>query len=129
MADRIRAWDDYFIPGALLGNKFGSTDAKELQQREEFAAHIRIVELAARPLVGSFNYAHLKAIHRRWNKRVRVVCTSFSRHEGVLAGVPRKLAARKNAAAELVKVVGDRESPQAVASAYLVHGDLIADVW
>lgn len=64
MAQRIRAWGDYFIPGTtVLSNKFNETDPTRLQAKEEAAAHIRAVELAAQPIAGNFDYDHMKAIH------------------------------------------------------------------
>jgi len=67
-----RSWDDYFIPGThVLRNKFtspdkpyGETDPEALRALEEGASAIRIIELAARPIHGRFDYAHMKAIHR-----------------------------------------------------------------
>lgn len=62
---RIRSWDDYFIPGTrVLRNKFNETDPVKLTAREEAAAKIRLVGLARTPILGNFDYAHMKAIHR-----------------------------------------------------------------
>jgi len=62
----FRAWDDYFIPGTtVLRNKFGAVDAADLAAKEEFAAQVRLVELAADPVRGRFDYDHMKEIHRR----------------------------------------------------------------
>ena len=68
----FRTWDDYFIPGtSVLRNKFtgpgtpcGETDPVRLRSLEEFHARSRLIELAARPIEGCFDYAHMKAIHR-----------------------------------------------------------------
>ena len=65
MATRFRAWDDYYIPGTtVLRNKFNERDAAILSIREEFAARVRLVELAKTPVEGRFDYDHMKAIHR-----------------------------------------------------------------
>ena len=66
MPARFRAWDDYFIPGTtVLRNKFNEQDAATLQLKEEQAARLRLIELAANPVAGDFDYAHMKAIHGR----------------------------------------------------------------
>lgn len=66
MATTFRSWDDYFIPGTdVLRNKWNETDVARLRAKEEFAAQARLVELAADPVVGEFDYAHMKEIHRR----------------------------------------------------------------
>lgn len=66
MPTTFRAWDDYFIPGTtVLRNKLGATDAADLAAREEFAAQVRLVELAEDPVRGGFDYDHMKEIHRR----------------------------------------------------------------
>ncbi|WP_431031224.1 Fic/DOC family protein [Plantibacter sp. RU18] len=66
MLARFRAWDDYFIPGTtVLRNKFNERDATTLQLKEEQAARLRLIELAANPVAGDFDYAHMKAIHGR----------------------------------------------------------------
>lgn len=67
----FRTWDDYFIPGtSVLRNKLGGpgqphgeTDPAKLQQIEEAATAVRIGELRANPVVGRFDYDHMKAIH------------------------------------------------------------------
>ena len=69
---QFRSWDDYYIPGTtVLRNKlvsaaepYGTTDAEKLRRFEERAAHIRMGELHQRPIVGKFDYEHLKAIHK-----------------------------------------------------------------
>lgn len=66
MAATVRSWDDYFIPGTdVLRNKWNETDGARLRVKEEFAAQARLVELAAEPVAGEFDYAHMKEIHRR----------------------------------------------------------------
>lgn len=65
MATKFRAWDDYFIPGTtVLRNKFNETDPARLSAKEEFAAQVRLVELANDPVPPTFDYNHMKAIHR-----------------------------------------------------------------
>ncbi len=65
MAWKFRAWDDYFIPGTtVLRNKFNEVDAAKLSAKEEFAASTRLDELADRPIPPTFDYDHMKAIHR-----------------------------------------------------------------
>lgn len=65
MATRFRAWDDYYIPGTtVLRNKFNETDAAKLGAKEELAAAARLLQLAAKPIQGRFDYDHMKAIHR-----------------------------------------------------------------
>lgn len=66
MARGIRTWDDYFIPGtSVLRNLANLTDARQLQQYEEAQALVRLAELYRDPVIGRFDYAHMKAIHRR----------------------------------------------------------------
>lgn len=66
MATTFRSWDDYFIPGTdVLRNKWNESDPAKLRLKEEFAAQVRLVELAAQPVEGNFDYAHMKEIHRR----------------------------------------------------------------
>lgn len=70
-ATTFRTWDDYFIPGtSVLRNKFtapgkpyGETDPDKLRALEEAFAHSRIQEVAEHPIVGRFDYDHMKAIH------------------------------------------------------------------
>ena len=72
MSSSPRAWDDYFIPGTSVlrnrfvatGHPFGITDAAELARREEQATAMRLAELTVQPIVGGFDYDHMKAIHR-----------------------------------------------------------------
>lgn len=66
MPTTFRAWDDYFIPGTtVLRNRLGATTAQDLAVREEFAASLRLAELAEDPVQGRFDYDHMKEIHRR----------------------------------------------------------------
>jgi cell filamentation protein len=70
-APRLRAWDDYFIPGTLVlrnkftapGKPYGEPDADALRTMEERATLIRTLELFASRIHGRFDYDHLKAIH------------------------------------------------------------------
>lgn len=88
----FRTWDDYFIPGtSVLRNKFtapglpfGESDPVRFRELEEGAAAIRLVELAAHPISGRFDYDHMKAIHRyifqdvyEWAGQERVAPASF----------------------------------------------------
>ena len=66
-----RAWDDYFIPGtSVLRNKFagagqpyGESNPEKLTVLEEQFTRIRLAELRTNPIVGGFDYDHMKAIH------------------------------------------------------------------
>lgn len=90
MATKFRAWDDYFIPGTtVLRNKFNETDPAQLSAKEELAAQIRLVELAADPVSATFDYDHMKAIHRHifqdvyeWAGEERVGPVGFMSKEG-----------------------------------------------
>lgn len=65
MATKFRAWDDYFIPGtSVLRNRLGEKNPERLSAKEEYAASARLDELAANPILGKFDYDHMKAIHR-----------------------------------------------------------------
>lgn len=69
---QLRTWEDYLIPGThVLRNKligpgrpFGEPSASRLQMLEEALTSIRLAELRTDPIPGSFDYAHMKAIHR-----------------------------------------------------------------
>lgn len=93
----FRTWDDYFIPGtSVLRNMFtgpgkphGEPDADKLRAMEEAFAHTRLQELREHPIVGQFDYAHMKAIHRHifqdvyeWAGQERVGPTSFMTKDG-----------------------------------------------
>jgi cell filamentation protein len=90
VATKFRAWDDYFIPGtSVLRNKFDETDAAQLSAKEELAAQVRLVELAADPIPGRFDYDHMKAIHRHvfqdvyeWAGEERVGPVGFMSKDG-----------------------------------------------
>ena len=54
----IRSWGDYFYPGTtVLRNRFGETDAERLRQKEDFATHVRLAELASQPIRGEFDWS------------------------------------------------------------------------
>lgn len=60
--------DPYTVPGRIpgtrvLGNKYGILDAEVLKQFEYEQTALRIAELRERPIRGSFDLDHLKAIH------------------------------------------------------------------
>lgn len=65
------SWDDYFIPGTfVLRNKFtgpgkpyGEPDGSVLMILEEAATALRLRELFEDPVVGRFDYDHMKAVH------------------------------------------------------------------
>lgn len=50
---------------AVLPNKLGITDPEVLKTAETEICHIRTVELAVKPVGGSFDFAHLQRIHER----------------------------------------------------------------
>lgn len=67
------SWDEYFIPGTqVLRNKFtgggelpyGVDSERALQALEEHRATLRLIELRDNPILGLFDYDHMKAIHR-----------------------------------------------------------------
>ncbi|MES2093196.1 MAG: Fic family protein [Actinomycetota bacterium] len=90
MATKFRAWDDYFIPGTtVLRNKLNETDPVALSAKEEFAASARLDQLADAPLPPTFDYDHMKAIHRHifqdvyeWAGEERVGPAGFMSKEG-----------------------------------------------
>jgi len=67
----FHTWDDYYIPGTrVLRNKFttpnkpfGETDPEKLRVMEEAITSLRIRELRENPVLGKFDYEHMKAIH------------------------------------------------------------------
>ncbi|MGZ0145394.1 Fic/DOC family protein [Rhodococcus qingshengii] len=69
---QFRSWDDYYIPGiTVLRNTLtsatephGTTDPDKLRQFEERAASVRLIAAKLDPIRGSYDYNHLKAIHR-----------------------------------------------------------------
>jgi cell filamentation protein len=90
VATKFRAWDDYFIPGTIvLRNKFNETDAAQLSAKEEYAAVTRLDQLANDPVPATFDYDHMKAIHRHifqdvyeWAGEERVGPVGFMSKEG-----------------------------------------------
>lgn len=57
--------DRYLDPTTgVLRNKLGITDAAELQQEEGEYAFVRSYELSQNPVSGTFDLAHLQAIHK-----------------------------------------------------------------
>ncbi len=49
----------------VLPNRLGITDPEVLKTAEAEVCHIRTVELAVKPVGGSFDFAHLQRIHAR----------------------------------------------------------------
>ena len=104
------AEDPYVYPGTnVLRNRFGLRDAGELERRERDASYARLLQLAAEPLPGRYDLAHLQAFHRHifgdvwpWAGELRTVAiakdnTMFAlpAHiapylSDVLAGLPRE---------------------------------------
>ncbi|CAN5301052.1 hypothetical protein BH09ACT6_BH09ACT6_27610 [soil metagenome] len=83
----IEDWDDYLIPGTPtlrsklidLHSGLGVSDPDRFFALEQDIGRIRIIELAIDPVVGSFDFAHLKSIHSRifqdifpWAGRTRI---------------------------------------------------------
>ena len=67
------SWDAYFIPGThTMRNKFtrggrfpnGIPSMVVVGALEEHWARLRLMELTRSPLLGRFDYDHMKAIHR-----------------------------------------------------------------
>lgn len=57
--------DSYLDPvSGILRNRLGILDVAALEATEASFAALRSTELALAPLIGSFNLAHLQAIHR-----------------------------------------------------------------
>jgi cell filamentation protein len=66
VATKFRTWEDYYVPGTkVLRNKLGLKTPEGVADAEERLAGVRLVELAANPVAGNFDYDHMKAIHRR----------------------------------------------------------------
>ncbi|MTI94340.1 MAG: cell filamentation protein Fic [Firmicutes bacterium] len=58
--------DDYFVEDEeIIQNKLGIKDPKILHRFEEEITFIRIAEIEDKPVVGSFDFDHLKEIHKR----------------------------------------------------------------
>ena len=59
------AQDPYLDPDwAILKNKVHARTQSELDTAEVALVHVRTLELVAQPVEGSFDLAHLQAIHR-----------------------------------------------------------------
>ncbi len=57
--------DPYCYPGTkTLMNKMGITDSEQLQHAERRITALRLASLPENPVRGSFDFAHLRAIHR-----------------------------------------------------------------
>ncbi|MEA9983851.1 Fic family protein [Subtercola sp. RTI3] len=69
----IHDFDDYLVPGSLTlasrivddAHPFGIVDADQFRIVELEISRLRLVELAGDPVLGYFDYEHLKSIHRR----------------------------------------------------------------
>src|ERR1700683_411471 len=80
--------DPYLYPGTnVLKNLRGLTDPGPLARFEARQTHRRIAELIDTPVLGSFDIAHLKAIHRyifrdvyEWSGQFRTVNISKGGH-------------------------------------------------
>lgn len=61
-----RTWEDFLQPRTtdVPRNRFGITDAAELERVERVHSLVRIAELGLSPIPGGFDLAHLQAIHR-----------------------------------------------------------------
>lgn len=76
--------NDYHYPGTtVLRNRLGYTDPHTLAQAEALIAATRMAELAANPIDGHFDFAHLQAIHRHllgdlyeWAGEIRTIDTA-----------------------------------------------------
>jgi cell filamentation protein len=90
VAKGFRTWDDYFIPGtSVLKNVKKITGPDQLRTFEEAQTRGRLVELASHPLPATFDYDHMKAIHRHifqdvyeWAGEERVGPVGFMSKEG-----------------------------------------------
>ena len=56
--------DPYTEPSGVLRNRLGVTDPDLLAEYERDLAFFRVVELEFNPIEGSFDFEHLRAIHR-----------------------------------------------------------------
>jgi cell filamentation protein len=73
--------DPYLDPASgVLKNRFGITDEATLEETEASLVALRSYALAQQPLAGSFDLAHLQAIHRylfgdvyEWAGRLRTI--------------------------------------------------------
>ena len=58
--------DPYVYPGTdVLRNRYGLRDPREVALREAATTALRLAELALRPVPGSYDLPHLRAVHRR----------------------------------------------------------------
>ncbi|PJI53163.1 cell filamentation protein Fic, partial [Methylobacterium radiotolerans] len=85
----------------VLRNRFGITDAAELDRVEATFAAVRAYELAVAPVDGQFDLAHLQQIHKRlfgdvydWAGTLRTVDiskgnTRFASHEQIANYAPQ----------------------------------------
>lgn len=106
---RYDAIDDYVYPGTtVLKNKAGIQDQAALDAFEADATAVRMLELLEQPIPGTYDFAHLCAMHRHlfqdvyeWAGEIRTVDISrdasrfanASRIESYLVGELRKLPA------------------------------------
>ena len=106
---RYDAIDDYVYPGTtVLRNKAGIQDQAALDAFEADATAVRMLELLEQPIPGTYDFAHLCAMHRHlfqdvyeWAGEIRTVDISrdasrfanASRIESYLVGELRKLPA------------------------------------
>jgi cell filamentation protein len=106
---RYDAIDDYVYPGTtVLRNKAGIQDQAALDAFEADATAVRMLELLEQPIPGTYDFAHLCAMHRHlfqdvyeWAGEIRTVDISrdasrfanASRIESYLGGELRKLPA------------------------------------
>ena len=62
---RYDAIDDYVYPGTtVLRNKAGIQDQAALDAFEADATAVRMLELLEQPIPGTYDFAHLCAMHR-----------------------------------------------------------------
>jgi cell filamentation protein len=114
MSSTTESSDPYLYPGTtVLKNLRGLIDPQELAAFEARSTHRRLTELLEAPLSGSFDTAHLKAIHRfifhdvfEWAGQFRTVDISKGGHlfgraaflETALEQILEKLAAENHLA-------------------------------
>jgi cell filamentation protein len=99
--------DPYLEGSGVLKNRLGITDQSTLEQAEADIVAVRSFELSQKPLLGHFDLAHLRAIHRHlfsdlydWAGELRTIDISkggnlFAHHariEGAAATIFRQLA-------------------------------------
>ncbi|PID43440.1 MAG: hypothetical protein CSB48_05070 [Proteobacteria bacterium] len=84
--------DPYVYPGTrVLKNKLGIKNLAGLREAEENFVSIRIMEIEKTPIKGSFDYSHLKAIHKyifqdvySWAGKPRTI--GISKAQSILGG-------------------------------------------